>query len=40
MRFRARAGDWRVCVLRDSDRILAQWRHRERTVSQSVYAGE
>ena len=25
-RFHARAGDWRFCVLRDSDRLVAQWR--------------
>jgi hypothetical protein len=26
-RVHARAGDWRFCVLRDSDRLLTQWRH-------------
>ena len=26
-RFHARAGDWRFCVLRDSDRLVAKWRH-------------
>jgi len=26
-RFHARAGNWRFCVLRGSDRLVAQWRH-------------
>jgi hypothetical protein len=25
-RFHARADDWRFCVLRDSDRLVAKWR--------------
>jgi hypothetical protein len=29
-RFHARADDWRFCVLRDSDRPVAQWRQWER----------
>jgi len=28
-RFRARAGDWRFCVLRDSDLLVAKWRQWE-----------
>jgi len=31
-RFCARAGDWRFCVLRDSDRLVTKWRHWERAV--------
>ena len=31
-RFHARVGDWRFSFLRDSDRLVAQWRHRERAV--------
>ena len=31
-RFRARAGDWRFCVLRDSDRLVAKWRQWVRAV--------
>ena len=26
-RFHAHAGDWRICVLRDSDGLVAKWRH-------------
>jgi len=31
-RFHARAGDWRFCILRDSVRLVAQWRHWERAI--------
>jgi hypothetical protein len=31
-RFHARAGDWRFCVLRYSDRLETQWRHWERAL--------
>ena len=31
-RFHARSGDWRFCVLCDSDRLVAQWCHWERAV--------
>ena len=26
-RFHVRAGDWRFCVLHNSDRLVAKWRH-------------